>query len=140
MRPDAVPRQGGLERRKVSGARPVRKRRTTIGAILAVVCSPATLLNAQRSVWDGVYADSQADAGAALYDEHCSRCHGDTFEAADAGPPLSGPEFRANWHGFTLKDLFERIRGMPAFKTPARDRVVNANILAFLLRINGFPS
>ena len=29
---------------------------------------------------------------------------------------------------------------MPSFKTSSRDRVTNANILAFLLRINGFPS
>ena len=106
----------------------------------AVVCFSGLILRAQPTVWDGVYTDSQADAGAELYDEHCSRCHGDIFEAADAAPPLSGPEFRANWQGLTLKDLFERIRVMPSFKTSSRDRVTNANILAFLLRINGFPS
>ncbi len=82
--------------------------------MLAILCFSTSVLSAQRTVWDGVYADSQADAGAGLYDEHCSRCHGDTFEAADAGPPLTGPEFRANWNGLTLKDLFERIRVMPS--------------------------
>ena len=97
------------------------------------------MLTAQRTVWDGVYSEPQADAGAALYDEHCSRCHGDALEAGDAGPPLLGPDFRGNWDGFNLKDLYERIRAMPSFQTQPRDRIVNTNILAYLLRINGFP-
>ena len=109
-------------------------------AVLTLACFPASMLGADRTVWDGVYADSQADAGNPLYDEHCSRCHGDTLAAGDAGPPLLGPDFRSNWNGLTLKALFERIRAMPSFHTQPRDRMVNTNILAYLLRINGFPS
>ncbi len=108
--------------------------------VLTIVCFSASILNAQRTVWDGVYAEKQADAGASLYDEHCSRCHGDTLGASDAGPPLMGPDFRSNWDGLTLRALFERIRAMPSFRTQQRDRLLNANILAYLLRINGFPS
>ncbi|MGD1098096.1 MAG: hypothetical protein ABSB35_39670 [Bryobacteraceae bacterium] len=44
--------------------------------LLFTLCA-APMLFAQRTVWDGVYADKQADTGAPLYDEHCSRCHGD---------------------------------------------------------------
>jgi len=108
--------------------------------LLFTLCA-APMLFAQRTVWDGVYADKQADTGAPLYDEHCSRCHGDRLEASDYGPPLLGPEFRENWNGKTLRDLFERIRTtMPMNKPQSLDRPVLVNILAYLLYINGFPS
>lgn len=109
-------------------------------AILIIVCV-APALYAQRTVWDGVYADKQADAGAPLYEEHCSRCHGDRLEASDYGPPLFGPEFRSNWDGKTLRDLFEQIRTtMPLNKPQSLDRPILVNILAYLLSLNGFPS
>src|SRR5271167_231014 len=99
------------------------------------------MLFAQRTVWDGVYAEKQSDAGAPLYDDHCSRCHGDRLSAGDYGPPLLGPEFRENWNGKLLRDLFERIRTtMPMSKPQSLDRPTLVNILAYLLYINGFPS
>jgi mono/diheme cytochrome c family protein len=107
-------------------------------AVLLILCAA---LHAQRTVWDGVYADGQADAGAPLYDEHCSRCHGDRLDASDYGPPLLGPEFRENWQGKTLQDLFGVIRTtMPLNKPQSLNRPVLVNVLAYLLYINGFPS
>jgi S-disulfanyl-L-cysteine oxidoreductase SoxD len=109
--------------------------------ILIIVWVSASMLNAERTVWDGVYSESQANEGAPLYDQHCSVCHGDTLNARDGGPPLLGPDFRSNWDGKALENLFERIRTtMPLNKPQSLSRTVLVDILAYLLSINGFPS
>jgi mono/diheme cytochrome c family protein len=109
--------------------------------ILMMLWVSVSLLSAQRTVWDGVYTESQADKGSELYDEHCEVCHGDTINARDGGPTLLGAEFRSNWDGKTLGDFYERIRSsMPLQKPQSLDRTVLANIVAYLLRINAYPS
>ena len=34
----------------------------------------------QRSIWDGVYTDQQAQRGSDLYGRKCASCHGDDLE------------------------------------------------------------
>src|SRR5262245_31133871 len=41
----------------------------------------------QRSVWDGVYNDAQAQRGLAVYIDQCSNCHARNLEGADMTPP-----------------------------------------------------
>ena len=56
-------------------------------------------------------------------------------------PALAGGEFLANWNGLTAGDLFERIRRtMPQNKPGRLSREVNADILAYMLAVNQFPS
>src|SRR6202012_4460170 len=73
------------------------EKRTDGMRILMMLWVSVSLLSAQRTVWDGVYTESQADKGSELYDEHCEVCHGDTINARDGGPTLLGAEFRSNW-------------------------------------------
>ena len=54
------------------------------------------------SVWDGVYTAAQADRGRAVYESHCSRCHGEA--AASRENPLSGERFADHWEARTLAD------------------------------------
>src|ERR1700722_20293555 len=69
------------------------------------------------SVWDGVYAQAQADRGKALYGQHCASCHGATLDGSGAVPPLAGADFKGNWNGQTADALFEKIQtSMPADK------------------------
>ena len=114
-----------------------------VGAVLAFSAAAAVpiLAWAGRSVWDGVYTEEQAKRGQALYSEHCAECHGEYLTGGEMAPPLAGGEFMANWNGLTAGYLFERIRTtMPLTKPGKLSRDVNADILAFMFKVNGFPA
>ncbi|PYS19178.1 MAG: hypothetical protein DMG17_03565 [Acidobacteria bacterium] len=95
----------------------------------------------QRTVWDGVYNDTQARRGEAVFLEACSNCHGRSLEGADMTPALTGGAFMANWDGLTVGDLFDRIRiSMPADRPGSLSRQEDADVVAYILRFNEFPS
>jgi cytochrome c len=96
---------------------------------------------AQQTVWDGVYTEEQATRGAGVYAEKCAMCHGDSLGGVEAAPPLTGPAFYANWEGESLNALFERIRmSMPLDNPGSLSRAQNADIVAHLLKIGGYPA
>ena len=94
-----------------------------------------------RTVWDGVYTTDQAARGAALYASQCASCHGTALTGGESAPPLAGADFFSNWNGLTVGDLFERIRvSMPADRPGKLSRDQDADILAYILSMNQFPS
>ena len=115
----------------------------TIG--VAAICVAFSMLRAQqatsRSVWDGVYTDQQAKRGASPYHDYCADCHGDDLEGDAEAPALSGATFQTNWEGLPLGSLFQRIRrDMPLNKyVGTLSPSVNADILAYILKVNRFP-
>jgi cytochrome c len=93
------------------------------------------------SVWDGIYTEQQAVRGGASYKEACASCHGENLDGRDENPPLRGREFTSNWDGMSVGDLFEKIQAlMPADRPGQLSRDKNAEILAYLLRTNKFPT
>ena len=95
---------------------------------------------AARSIWDGVYTGEQAKRGESLYAQHCSSCHGSTFEGGEMAPPLAGGAFNANWNGLSLVDLAERIRiSMPQNNPGSLSRQQYVDILATMLGGGEFP-
>ncbi len=96
---------------------------------------------AERSVWDGVYTEAQATRGATLFDRECAGCHGPNGEGGGMPPALSGPAFAANYDGQTVGDLFDRNRTtMPVGREGQLSRQQVADITAFMLQVNKFPS
>jgi S-disulfanyl-L-cysteine oxidoreductase SoxD len=97
---------------------------------------------AQASTRDGVYTDEQAARGQASYKAACQSCHGQALEGSGAAtPPLTGSSFAMNWAGQTLDDLFERIQTtMPADRPGKLSRTENADILAYILKVNKLPA
>ena len=94
-----------------------------------------------RSVWDGVYTEEQSKRGEALYRKNCVACHGAMLTGGESASPLAGGAFLANWNGLPVGDLFERIRrSMPQDKPGKLSRQTNADILAYVLSVNKFPS
>ena len=94
-----------------------------------------------RSVWDGVYTEEQSKRGQALYAKECASCHGAELTGGESAPPLTGIGFLANWNGLTVGDLFERMRVSMPQDNPSRvSRQQHADILAYLLSANRFPS
>lgn len=95
----------------------------------------------QSSLWDGVYTDEQATRGSAVYVDQCARCHGADLTGGDEVPPLTGGQFLSNWNTLSVNDLFERIRvSMPADRPGRLSRQQDADILAYVLSFDKFPS
>ena len=56
-------------------------------------------------------------------------------------PPLASGDFLSGWDGLTVGDLFERIRiSMPQNAPGSLSGQQNADILAFMLSANKFPT
>ena len=116
---------------------------TAMVIALWVIAASYSALRAQaaRTVWDGVYTEAQATRGATLFEKECAGCHGPEGEGGGMPPALSGAAFAANYDGQTVGDLFERNRTtMPVGKEGQLSRQHVAEITAFMLQVNKFPS
>jgi mono/diheme cytochrome c family protein len=116
-------------------------------AVLAIVAGAALAgawrltAQTQSSLWDGVYTDEQATRGSLIYTDQCARCHGADLTGGDEVAPLTGGQFLSNWNTLSVNDLFERIRiSMPADKPGRLSRQQVADILAYILSFDKFPS
>jgi S-disulfanyl-L-cysteine oxidoreductase SoxD len=108
---------------------------------LFIIVAAAVYAQQSASVWDGVYTQQQASRGKTLYSQECASCHGEALDGSGQAPPLAGADFKGNWNGQTVDDLFEKIQSsMPGDKPGKLSREQNADILAFLLGFNGFPA
>src|SRR5271165_673439 len=113
--------------------------------VLAAMGAGYSTLRAQssdsRSVWDGVFTEEQAKRGQPAYNENCSSCHGDTLSGGEMAPALAGGDFLSNWNGLTVGDLYDRIRTTMPLNRPGKlTREMNADILAYIMRANQFPT
>jgi S-disulfanyl-L-cysteine oxidoreductase SoxD len=112
-------------------------------ASACMVISAALLVAAQgqKTTWDKVYTAEQAVRGEKLYADNCASCHGESLGGVEMAPPLAGDTFNSNWEGVSLNDLFERMRtSMPQNKPGSLSRAQNADILAHILKVGGFPA
>lgn len=102
----------------------------------------ARYTTADRTVWDSVYTLSQASRGETAYIKSCARCHQASLGGADQSPPLTGSAFLGNWNGVPLSDLQERIRTTmpPDSAVGIFDRQLVTDVMAYMLRANGFPA
>jgi mono/diheme cytochrome c family protein len=109
---------------------------------VVIVCGAAlAAAPAQKSQWDGVYTQEQAQRGDSLYGVHCAGCHGTDLTGGEIAPALAGGEFSSNWNDLSLGDLFERIRvSMPQGNPGSLSRAQKADILAFMLSRGNYPA
>jgi S-disulfanyl-L-cysteine oxidoreductase SoxD len=112
-----------------------------MSAILWAATGTVPAQETTSSVLDGVYTETQAARGAQAFAEHCALCHGTTLGGLGEAPALIGALFVSDFNGLTLGDLFDRVRTTMPLNAPAslgRERY--ADILAFILKSNGFPA
>jgi mono/diheme cytochrome c family protein len=94
-----------------------------------------------KTVWDSVYSVAQAARGESAYAKGCARCHGAALSGGDQSPPLAGSAFLGNWNGQSLIDLQQRIKTtMPSDSIGIYDARFVTDVLAFMLKANGFPA
>ena len=101
---------------------------------------PAGVAAQTVTQWDGVYTDAQAERGSGQYVQHCAVCHGPALEGNGEAPPLTG-EFIPDWAGTTLADVYDKVSVTMPLNAPGTLRPeIAADILAFILKQNGFPA
>ena len=112
-------------------------RRYLIVWLVATWSLAAGLAQSPTSVVDGVYTAAQAARGEAAYLTHCIKCH----EGLEAdGPELAGRVFVDRWREDRLESLFTFIRTtMPGDKPGSLEDRDYADIIAYILRVNGLP-
>src|SRR6185312_12913486 len=51
----------------------------------------------------------QAARGKSAYDDSCASCHGGNLDDGQFGPPVKGPDFRAQWHSQSAAALYSLV-------------------------------
>lgn len=104
-------------------------------ALLAV----ASPLAAQTSTASGVperpasgtYTEDQATRGKTTYETFCASCHATSFHTDE--------QFRLNWFGRTVYDLFKTLRTtMPEDNPGGLSDEEYTRVIAYILKLNGF--
>lgn len=91
----------------------------------------------------GVYTADQAKRGMSAYIRACSSCHGEQFNGAESGPPLTGGEFLDHWRGQPVSALLDKIRQTmpPLPDTPGKlGDQGNLDVIAAILSVNELPA
>lgn len=112
-------------------------------ALALIVSGLVLTLGAQttKSVWDGVYTEDQAKRGQPIYARECAACHSSDLSGGESAPPLTGGQFMSNWEGLPASELFKRMKeSMPQNKPGSLSGQDNADILAYMFQVNGFPA
>jgi len=108
---------------------------------IAFASGRATARRATKTVWDSVYTTAQAGRGETAYARTCARCHGASLGGGDESPALTGGNFLGNWNGLPLSELQTRIKTtMPSDSVGVYDIKLVTDVMAFLLKSNGFPA
>jgi len=86
-----------------------------------------------RTTLDGVFTDAQAARGEARFRAVCANCH--------SVKQFTTPSVFRTWSGRPLRDLFENVRSlMPDDDPGGLDRQTYVEVLAYLLKANGYPA
>jgi hypothetical protein len=98
-------------------------------------------LEPQRTVWDGVYTETQAQRGAPAYQQLCSRCHRENLEGEAGAPPLTGAAFFDRWSYLSVQDLFFAIQITMSHSAELFEPSQKvADVVSFVFRANKMPS
>jgi mono/diheme cytochrome c family protein len=110
--------------------------------LLFLASATASLVTAQtspplRTVWDGVYTETQATRGMTAFGQSCAGCHA---LAAEGKAPLVGDAFWKSFAQKTVGDLLGFVSAnMPNGTPGSLDETTYRDIVALMLKSNGFP-
>lgn len=130
------------------------------GAILAFTYAgegaagsePQPISDAKRSddetnaapIVDGVpprFTTAQAARGKKAYTATCAVCHGSTMTNGSYGTPLAGEYFKTKWSHRSVRAFYDRAqKTMPPGAPSSLSRDTYADIIAYILEVNGFPA
>ncbi len=131
---------------RVRATRVVKRRhcfRIAIGLLSATTtaCAGFAVAQSGTTIWDGVYAEAQAERGATVYRAACSSCHSEDLRGNSNAPALIGVSFMFLWEDRSLDELFTTIRTrMPTNAPNSLPTESYLGVLAFIMKVNGFPA
>src|SRR5688500_3400906 len=129
---------------RMSHVRPVLSATLAISPVIFLLAASITIeAQATRTLQDGVFSDTQATRGNALYSQRCAGCHGADLTGGAQAPPLQGAAFRFKWRQEPLSALFIKIRyTMPPNAADAATLTAQqgADLVAHILKSNRFPA
>jgi mono/diheme cytochrome c family protein len=116
-----------------------------LGAVAAGLAGSARESAAQaaggKSTFDGVYTEAQSARGEKTSVASCAVCHGARLAGTDMGPGVAGPDFRENWSGRTVSELFDKVKTtMPANDPGTLSAAATADVVAYILKVNDYPA
>ena len=96
---------------------------------------------AGRTVWDGVFTETQATRGEASYGRSCATCHKDDLLGSGTAPALAGEEFFRRWNESTVDDIVQTMKGSMPQEAPGSLEAQNyVDIVTYLLKASGSPT
>ena len=109
-----------------------------------VACGTKAAKPIARSLSQGIYTETQAKRGSAIYDVHCVECHAEDLSGDtpyNPSPQLAGRAFLLRWDKKNMDELFTLVRTqMPKDKAGTLKPEEYADVLAFVLQSNRFPA
>ena len=117
------------------------------GAPAALPSADQTTSTAGLATSDGVtagippqFTSAQATAGKTAFNSNCAVCHGNTLTNGTFGPPLAGEYFKNKWTGKTVRAFYTHTKTMPPAAPASLQEETYANIVAYMLQVNGFKA
>ena len=87
------------------------------------------------------FTEAQVEAGAAVFAQSCSFCHGAALEGLGSFPVLAGTPFQERWADRPLGELYVFVReNMPLGAGGSLDPATYAALVALILARNGVES
>jgi mono/diheme cytochrome c family protein len=93
----------------------------------------------EKTVWSGIFTVEQATRGKATAEATCGSCHAPTM-LGDLAPALTGEDFIGHWYDAKLSELVDKVQTMPADAPGSLKPEEYADVVAYMLQLNGFPA
>jgi S-disulfanyl-L-cysteine oxidoreductase SoxD len=111
---------------------------SALASLVTAQTSTSQTGTGRRTVWDGVYTETQAARGMMAFGQSCSGCHA---LAAQGKAPLVGDPFWKSFAQKTVGDLLEFVgTNMPNGTPGSLTEPTYRDIVALMLKSNGFPA
>lgn len=109
--------------------------------LIVILFGSLAVAASQKTVWDGVYTNAQAERGKASYKLYCAVCHQEDLSGgADSGGRASGLKGDKILVRKDLNNLFGYIRvWMPQDDRGSLNDPTCIDIVAYILQQNSFP-
>jgi len=96
-----------------------------------------------RTIWDRVFSEDQANRGKSGYVTACGYCHMDDLSGGGGDEPglsppgLAGSVFLERWRDASVAELAGTIAATMPFERPKLELETYVDIVAYLLKVNG---
>jgi cytochrome c len=114
----------------------------TRGRYFAAAGAMAICLAREASAATSYYTDAQAESGQKIFATQCVLCHGEQLQGK-VGPALAGEQFLSvsQFQELTAEYLFRFMsKQMPANAPGSLSKTDYLDVLAYILKVNGYPA